>query len=437
MRIELSYPDPHNRGKWFFLGAFAFACTLFWWLPSIIYRLLLNIDDPVSNGTILISVLALGCFALGYLLPRNSRRLSFVSDSLMDRCADTAWGLTVLLAIPALFIALRFSLYRASVDYGTGEGVPPLDQAVFYMHLFFGFMFLGGARREKDKHRIPISVILLVLPRLIVSLHWGRFFLAQGILPILMIAIARGWIKPSAKRMLQLGFLTVLIVFVPSFTRGDNLGGGNEIVQFFAGGSTLKLVQDNFDLDLSGRCPPLMVSMTAKVVPYHLLGVCVIDIWGMEGLPATLDRILASNEPASEMLLVGPGSNYVLELFLSGGLAIVLCGSAIFGLTCRKFLVWAGQRSLFAGIWAECLTRALLAPRSNLGYVYERIPTLILVTALFIVVIHVATRRTAESNGSRAVVPGLRDDVYVRPHPVPTESRLGGHFLGGRILRPK
>jgi hypothetical protein len=180
-----------------------------------------------------------------------------------------------------------------------------------------------------------------------------------------------------------------------------------------------------------------MVSMTAKVVPYHLLGVCVIDIWGMEGLPATLDRILASNEPASEVLLVGPGSNYVLELFLSGGLAIVLCGSAIFGLTCRKFLVWAGQRSLFAGIWAECLTRALLAPRSNLGYVYERIPTLILVTALFIVVIHVATRRTAESSGSRAVVPGLRDDVYVRPHPVPTESRLGGHFLGGRILRPK
>jgi hypothetical protein len=389
MRIELSYSEPHNYGKWFFLTAFVFACTLFWWLPSIIYRLLLNIDDPVGNGTILISVLGLVCFALGYLLPRNSRRLSFVSDDLVDRCADVAWRLTVLLAMPALLMALRFSLYRAGVDYGTGEGVPSLYQAVFYTHLFFGFMFLGGARQGKDRRRILISVILLTFPRLIVSLHWGRFFLAQGVLPIVFIAIARGWITPSAKRMLQLGALAVVIVFVPSFTRGDNLAGGDEVIQFFAQGSTLKLFQDNSDLDLSGRCPPLLVSLTAKVVPYHLLDVCVIDVWGTKGLPATLDRILASNDPASEYLSVGPGSNYLLELLLSGGIVAVLCGSAVLGLTYRKFVVWAGRRSLFAGIWAECLTRSLLAPRGNLGYVYERIPTLVLATALVIVTVRI------------------------------------------------
>jgi hypothetical protein len=397
MRIELSYSEPSNRGKWFFLAAFAFACTLFWWLPSIIYRLLLNIDDPVTNSAILISMLALGCFALGYLLPRNRRHLSYMSEALMDHCAEVAWRLTVLLAIPAFLLAIQFSLYRATVDYGAGEGIPLIDQVFLYTHLFFGFMFLGGARREKDKHRIPISVILLVLPRLIVSLHWGRFFLAQGILPILMIAIARGWIKPSAKRMSQIGILAVLIVFVPSFTRGDNLAGGDAIVEFFAAGSTLRLFQDNYGLDLSGRCPPLLVSMTAKVVPYHLLDVCVIDVWGMKGLPATLDRILASNDPASEYLSVGPGSNYLLELFLLGGLATVLCGSVIFGFICREFLVWAGRRSLFAGIWAECLTRALLAPRGNLGYVFEKIPVLLLTTALYIVIIHL----TSVSEGHR------------------------------------
>ena len=402
MRIELSYSDPSNRGKWFFLAAFAFACTLFWWLPSIIYRLLLNIDDPVTNSAILISMLALGCFALGYLLPRNRRHLSYMSEALMDHCAEVAWRLTVLLAIPAFLLAIQFSLYRATVDYGAGEGIPLIDQVFLYTHLFFGFMFLGGARREKDKHRIPISVILLVLPRLIVSLHWGRFFLAQGILPILMIAIARGWIKPSAKRMSQIGILAVLIVFVPSFTRGDNLAGGDAIVEFFAAGSTLRLFQDNYGLDLSGRCPPLLVSMTAKVVPYHVMGVCVIDIWGMKDLPATLDRILTYNEPSSVDSLTGTGSNYLLELNLSGGFVSVLFGSAIFGLTCRKFLVWAGRRSLFAGIWAECLTRALLAPRSNLGYVYERIPTLVLATALVIIVSRIVVLRSPESDRSPA-----------------------------------
>jgi hypothetical protein len=404
MRIELSYTEPHNGGKWFFLAAFAFACMLFWWLPSIIYRLL-NIDDPVNNGPILISVLALGCFIFGYLLPRNNRRLSYMSDTLMDQCAEVAWKLTVLLAIPAIILALQFSLYRASVDYGTGEGVPALDQAVFYLHLFFGFMFLGGASQGKDKRRILISIMVLTLPRLIVSLHWGRFFLAQGVLPIVIIAIARGWVKLSAKRVLQLAVLAIAIVFVPSFTRGDNLVGGNEVAQFFAAGSTLKLFQDNSDLDLSSRCPPLMVSMTAKVVPYHVMGVCVIDIWGMKDLPATLDRILTYNEPSSVDSLTGTGSNYLLELNLSGGFVSVLFGSAIFGLTCRKFLVWAGRRSLFAGIWAECLTRALLAPRSNLGYVYERIPTLVLATALVIIVSRIVVLRSPESDRSPAGLP--------------------------------
>jgi hypothetical protein len=388
MHIELSHSEPHNHGKWFFLVAFVFACTLFWWLPSLVYRLILNIDDPVSNGTILISMLSLGFFIVGYLLPRNSKQLS-IPVSLMDRCANIAWTVTVLLAIPALVIAVQFSFYRAGLDYGTGQGIPAIDQAIFYIHLFFGLMFVGGASEREDKRRILTTVILLILPRLIVSLHWGRFFLAQAILPIVFIAVARGWLRLSAKRLIQLAVLAIAIVFVPPLTRGDNLAGSTEVVQFFAQGSTLKLFQDNQDLDLSGRCPPLMVSMTAKVVPYHLMGACVIDVWGMKSLPATLDRVLAYNEPGSVDSLTGPGSNYILELYVTGGFAAVIFGSVIFGLTCSKFLAWTGRRSLFVGIWAECLTRALLTPRSNIGYVYERIPSLVLATVAIIVFVDV------------------------------------------------
>jgi hypothetical protein len=48
---------------------------------------------------------------------------------------------------------------------------------------------------------------------------------------------------------------------------------------------------------------------------------------------------------------------------------------------------WVGKRSLFSGIWAECLTRALLAPRGDLGYVFERIPSLVCATLLVVLVV--------------------------------------------------
>jgi hypothetical protein len=80
--------------------------------------------------------------------------------------------------------------------------------------------------------------------------------------------------------------------------------------------------------------------------------------------------------------LTGKGSNYLLELYLTGGIGAIILGSVIFGFTNRCFVQWISQRSLFAGIWAECLSRALFAPRSTLGYVYERIPSLLLATMI-------------------------------------------------------
>jgi len=60
-------------GKWFFLGAFIFACFLFWWLRSILCRAIFHLPDPVEDSTIEISVLALLLFIAGYLFPAISR----------------------------------------------------------------------------------------------------------------------------------------------------------------------------------------------------------------------------------------------------------------------------------------------------------------------------------------------------------------------------
>ncbi|MGH9688562.1 MAG: O-antigen polymerase [Candidatus Acidiferrales bacterium] len=387
-----SETDPVKRTTRIFFATFVFACLLFWWLPSILFRLL-GMEDPVHSWALWVSVVGLIAFMVGYFISPSRVRAFFeplahvgrmtFSPGTLDACESLAYKATVLLAIPALFLALRFFLYRLDVVYGQGEGIPFLYQVVLYVHLFLGFLFFGVARTiPQNKRRIVIACILVSLPRLIISLRWGRFFFAQAAIPIVLIALARGWVRLTGKRIILLGALAGFLIFVPALTRGNNFLGQDEFVSFFASGGSLRLFQDNVDLNLKGRCPPLLVSMTAKTIPYNLLGVCTIEFSGRTGMVATLDRILTTNDPSTEGTLYGTGSNYLLELYLAGGVTAIILGSVFFGFTSRCFVQWVGQRSAFAGIWAECLSRALFAPRGNLGYVYERIPSLVLATLL-------------------------------------------------------
>ncbi len=399
-------PSSRQRtpGKWFFLFVFLFACLLFWWLPSVLFRLVFHLPDPVEDSAIATSYLALAMFAAGYLLPGRGRAGSQLPRVLFDASAEFSYRATIVIAVPATAIAALLWYSRVGVAYGMADPAPTPFQAVLYTHLFFGFMYLGAAVPEKHGWRRVLTVVALVtLPRLIDSLNGGRFFLAQAIVPAALIAVARGWIRFSAKRILQFAALALIIVFLPSVTRGDEYFGREESLGFFAAGGSLRLFQDNTELNLNGRCPPLLVSMTAKAIPWGAMGVCVIDVWRLKSIPATLDRILAYNEPGSDVQGTGPGSNFLLELYLSGGMTAVVAGSALFGFSCRRFIGWIGKRSLFAGIWAECLTRALFAPRGNLGYVFERIPSLVLATLLVVLVVWAGLLLRSGAASSRAV----------------------------------
>jgi hypothetical protein len=194
----------------------------------------------------------------------------------------------------------------------------------------------------------------------------------------------------------------VLIVFVPALSRGDNFLGQDEIVTFFESGSSLRLFQDNVDLNLTERCPPVLVSMTAKLIPYGLLDVCTMDYKGSKGVPATLDRILTDNDPSTAGTLNGTGANYLLELYLTGGIGAIILGSVFLGFSSGCFVRWISERSLFAGIWAECLSRVLFAPRGTLGYVYERIPSLLLATLIVISLAWVRLFRTIPLRAHRS-----------------------------------
>jgi hypothetical protein len=387
--MESHMPNPRKavHGKWFFLAAFIFSCFLFWWLPSLVFRMVVHQADAVEDGTVAVSVLALVFFIAGYLLPTSNRPKRHFSRSVFDACGDLAYRITVLLAIPATILAVQFWRTHSGLSYEGAGGIPFAYQAVLYTHLFFGFMYLGASDpKQEGWRRILTATVLVTLPRLIISLHWGRFFLAQAIVPALLIAFARGWIRFSVKRMSQISALALAILFVPPLTRGDSVFAQGEIVNWLAAGSSLRLYQDNTDLNLNGYCDPFLVALTAKVIPYGQLNWCVLESFAeKKNIPATMSRILTVNDPRTFFgTQSGTGGNYLLELYLFGGFAAVYGGSALFGFTCRRFVGWIGMRSLFSGIWAECLTRALFAPRGELSYVFERIPSLVLTTVFVI-----------------------------------------------------
>jgi hypothetical protein len=372
--------------KWIFITGFVLACFLFWWLPNVLYRFVLGIDDPVENWAIWVSVLALGAFILGYFIKKQRPSREMCAPVDRDVCAEWSYRASLLLAVPSFVVAGQFAIYRSSLAYTEGSGIPLAYQAVLYTHLFFALLFIGASSsRPEDRRRITIVSTIVVLPRLAVSLHWGRYFLAQSVVPIVLIALARNWIRLSWSRALLLSAGCLFIIVVPALTRGDRIFGEDDsgqyaAVNFFQQGSTLKFLQDYKTMDLGGKCPPLFVSFAAKVIPFSLLGVCTIDVGDVKNIPAILD-VLITHE-TSDDLLRGSGSNYVLELYLTGGLLAVVIGSALFGWVCRTFLIWISRPSIYAGIWAECLMRAFMTPRGALGYVFERVPSLLLATFL-------------------------------------------------------
>jgi hypothetical protein len=382
-----------------FLFAFLGSCFWFWWLLSIVYRWVLGLEDPVTDDTIILSIVSAGFFIFGFLLIRiKNRRPTTLTPMTLDRCERRSYNLVLFLCVPSIVIASLFYIVSAGKAYAEGGNINIVEQVIFYLELFFGFMFLGVVGQGiQHKRRTCLVIFLLLLPRVVVSLHWGRAFVAQGFVPILFIAVGRGFIRLSWKSVFQIVVLGLAILIVPSITRGDQVfdsGEGSsqdapQVVSWLASGSSLQVTQMYLDMDLSHRCPPLLISLTDKVIPYALLHICTIDLFsGVRS--ANLNRLVSEDLNQSMGLGVdatgSTGTSYLLELFLTGGMPAVVLGSLVFGAVCRFLTTSMASRSLFSGIWAQCLMAALLSPRGLLGYVFEKVPGQVLATLLFMLV---------------------------------------------------
>lgn len=402
----------NNTLRWLFPVAFAGSCLLFWWSPSILMAWF-HIDNDLRAWTLYVSVAALCVFLLGYLFSFRLLRRPLIAPHIAAMSNDFAFKATVALAIPALIVGGRFAWYRAGLAYGAGHDISGFTQAVLYLHMFFAYMFIGSVPtcKGKDRRKILWAVALVLTPRILITLHWARFFAGQTVVAILFIALARGWMKMSLKRWTQLLLIAMLIFLGPILTRdsaatkAELVGGGAELAKFFSQGSTLNFFQVYHD-DLKSPCPPLLVSFTERIVPYNLLGVCTIQVGDIKGVPATVPTLLT--RATSDDLAAGSGSIYLFGLYLLGGIPNIILGSFLFGLCCRWWVERLGYASVFAGIWAECLVRSLFAPRGSLGYVFQRIPSLLLATlgVIFLCQLIDIMQRQHKTLAARAEIPG-------------------------------
>jgi len=381
--------------NYFYLFIFIFSTIVFWWLPSIIL-FVLDLPMIVSDETLAISILALLLYGLGYIVFGNKRFLLIkTSEDATQRVAKLSKKIIFFLLLPSLIFSILFYLSKIGTAYGQGGGIPILYQSFFYLEMTFFFMYISTTNDKELNPKIFWFIVFVsILIRFIVSATWGRFFVGQIIIAFLIVAILRRWLIFDRKNVMKIIAIALFIFFVPALMRGDFQSSSsqrysdNPLIEFVSAGSTLKLFEDNRNLDLSNNCNPLFVSTFAKTIPFSFIDSCTIDIWGEYNLPATLDRILAENELGQNSMdsLTGPGSNYLLELYLSfnGNIGIII-GSFIFGIISRFSVNSLHNPTIFGLIWIEILSRALFTPRSNVGYVFERIPSLLLLSFLILI----------------------------------------------------
>lgn len=373
-----------NTLRWLFPVAFVCSCVLFWWSPTLLMSWF-HIDNDMKPWTLEISAVALCVFLIGYLFSFRLITRPLISPRIAALSNDFAFKATVAFAVPALIVGGRFAWYRAGLAYGAGHDISGFTQAILYLHMFFAYMFIGSVPTCKgvDKRKILWATALVLTPRILITLHWARFFAGQTIVAILFIALARGWLKMSLKRWMQLLLIAMLIFLGPILTRDSSatkaelVGGSTELAKFFSQGSTLNFFQVYHD-SLKSTCPPLLVSFTERIIPYKLLGVCTIQVGSIKDVPATVPILLT--RATSDDLATGSGSIYIFGLYLMGGIPGIILGSLLFGVCCRWWVERLAYASVFAGIWAECLIRSLFAPRGSLGYVFQRIPSLFVAT---------------------------------------------------------
>ncbi|CAN7504508.1 hypothetical protein [Caballeronia sp. dw_19] len=287
------------------------------------------------------------------------------------------------LAPVCMLLAAAFVGMRWGTEYGEGDSMPYVFQIFLYAHLYTFFFYLRFVDENEVKSRRFILLSLAVLlPRLLISTHWGRFFVGQAMLPFVFALLVGGHVMVRLRHVLIIVLGAGCIYFVLPMLRGDDVGGqGTEsVLLFIAGGGPVHLVGQVEDVEQAyPNVNFLMTGLVGPFAPNLLSAEERIDIWGQEGAPLTLDRAFAEMEGIGFYSLTGPGSVYVADLLVLGGMAALIAGSIVIGglLACARSLYKLPV--LVSLALFDIVSKIVFLPRTSFTYLIDRIAVLTII----------------------------------------------------------
>lgn len=364
---------------------FLYSLVLFQVLP-LLYASITNFYAYDLTRQTLMLVVGIPSFVLGYIpfgLSRNRlltlKRLTYLSPERSRIIFKVALWFSLLLFPITSTIATTFFLERRGGQYGLTEPISSLEQLFFYASLSFLILALSVNLKHIPLNQVWFLVAIVLVPRLLVSLVYSRIFIFLAIVPLLYALYFSGLNYKLSPRKTVAAFAVLgLFLILPALTRDSSVINSQQRFEtLIMNGSSIPILEKYEQYEINRNQSYVFASVVLKSIPFSfpVPENYRIDVWGIEGAVATLDRVLSNYENQGRQdVFFGTGSNYLHELFIDFGWIGVILGSFIVGLV-AAYMEYRGVKSLlFRFLWLSLLTSFLFLPRSNVGYFTEKLP---------------------------------------------------------------
>lgn len=363
-------------------------------IPFLLRRIYLGDNENYSLEINLV-LISLVSFVFGsYLGSMGKRKILQDGKNKRERIALKWIGSKGILIffIPCIYFSLKFAIPRLGTGaYGYMAPLSTFEQIFFYGHLLFLSLYLASFPEIKNKKTL-LLLSLVILPRFIVSSVYGRFYILQGLIPIFYYGSLRAVFLRNRSLIFNsklflfggLLFVVIFLGFIREFGRSNSFGF-KWLIELIAYGGTINILKMHEMFIGVPKIKYLLASVFFKVFPFLTPSSYEVNVWGKEGVVATLDRVLsAAQNRYYGVNYLGTASNYIQESYLDGGILLVIIISLLLGIIARKIDMNSANNPLLLYVACEIVPRFLLLPRSNVGYPFERVPWLILIYLVII-----------------------------------------------------
>lgn len=370
---------------------FLYSMALFQVIP-VLYGFYTGYYDYDLTRQINFLSIGIAAFTIGYLPYGLARRKALKQNifNLSPYRSRTIFKIAlyfslILFPITAL-VAIQFFLSHRGGQYGLTPLVSSTEQLLFYSALSLFCLALSVNLKHIPLKWILALVAIVLLPRLLISLVYSRMFIFLALVPLLYsLYFSRLNYRLSPSKVITAFGLMALFVVLPTLTRDNSIVASQQRFEaLIMNGSSIPILEKYERYGIQRDQSYVFASVVLKSIPFPILipDNYRVDVWGIEGAVATLDRVLSSYENQGKDVFFGTGSNYLHELFIDFGWLGVVVGSILVGLL-ASYMEYKSTSSLFFRfIWLNILASFLFVPRSNVGYFLEKIPLYIAIFLL-------------------------------------------------------